>query len=152
MILYHFTNITCLSGVHEACCKSGNDIISSSSCSCEQGCLLNTMFTELSLGCWSSGHRISFIRFTQCFSLSVACTHMVPFSSRLVVVRNDILLNTTLFVRSQSFICFNAVVSEIRKLNQNNEIANSTITRHVLHGQRRRPTGKESCHTHSYPG
>ena len=47
------------------------------------------MFTELSLGCWSSVHsNLSMYRLphAQCFSLSVTCTIHAPYCSRLFVV------------------------------------------------------------------
>ena len=99
------------------------------------------MFTELSLGCWSSGHRYIKFCLPQCFSLSVTCTIHAPFimyCSRLfVVVFQEIhTLNMPMFVGSQSFISLpsfmfvSAVVSEIceekekeKKKKKNSEIA-----------------------------
>ena len=88
------------------------------------------MFTELSLGCWSSVHRnLSMYQVSSStVSLSVTCTIHAPFIMyclRLFVVY--ILLNMPMFVGSQSFIYLpsfmfvSAVVSEIRELNQNKE-------------------------------
>ena len=92
------------------------------------------MFTELSLGCWSSGHKnlcmYQVLSSTVFFFVSYMHIH-VPFimycSRWFVVVLNCfyILLNMTLFVWSQSFISLlsfmlvSAPVSEIRELNQN---------------------------------
>ena len=87
------------------------------------------MFTELSLGCWSSGHKnLSMYQFRlpQCFSLEHTC----PLYNVLLEVvcccflRNNILLNMPMFVGSQSFISLpsfmfvSAVVSEIRELKE----------------------------------
>ena len=43
------------------------------------------MFTELSLGCWLSGHPCIKFRLPQCFSLSVTCTYMPPYNVLLEV-------------------------------------------------------------------
>ena len=86
------------------------------------------MFTELSLGCWSSGHSNLCMYQVSSSTVSFFISYMhihVPFimyCSRLFVVLQEIHMT---FVGSQSFIplpsfmfvC--ALVSEIRELNQN---------------------------------
>ena len=94
------------------------------------------MFTELLLGCWSLRHRNLYMHQVSCFTVFFFVSYMhihVPFITyclRLFVVVFRIvyiLLNMTLFVGSQrsislpSFMFVNAVVSEIRELNQNKE-------------------------------
>ena len=69
------------------------------------------MFTELSLGCWLSGHieiytRMKF-RLPQFFSVSYVHKHV----SFIMHINS----------RLPSFIFVNAAVSEIRELNQNKE-------------------------------
>ena len=106
--------------------------ICSSSClihTCERGCLLKKcdMFTELSLGCWSSEHRnlsmyqVSFS--TVFFFVSYMHIHALYCSRVFVVVFQEInCLNMPMFIGLQSFISLpsfmfvSAVVSEIREL------------------------------------
>ena len=91
------------------------------------------MFTELSLGCWSSGHRnLSMYQVspsTVFFFISYMHIHapFIMYCLRLfVVVFQEIncLLNMPMFVGSQSFISLpsfmfvSAVVSEIRELKE----------------------------------
>ena len=91
------------------------------------------MFTELSLGCWSSGHRnLSMYKVSSSTVYFFVNLHapFIMYCSRLFVVvfQEIILLDMTLFVRSQSFISLpsfmfvSAVVSEICKLKKNSEI------------------------------
>ena len=101
------------------------------------------MFTELSLGYWSSGIEIYtciHFRLPQCFSLSVTCTYMSPLQRILLEVvccfsRNELFtLNMAMFVGSQSFISLpsfmfvSAAVNQIRKLNQNKEEEENSIS------------------------
>ena len=98
------------------------------------------MFTELSLGCWSSGHRnlsmYQVLSSTVFFFVSYM-HNTCPFYNVLLEVvcrfpRNNILLNMPMFVGSQSFISLpsfmfvSAVVSEIcgskEKKEKNSEI------------------------------
>ena len=85
------------------------------------------MFTELSLGCWSSGHRnLSMYQVsssTVFFFVSYMHIHapFIMYCSRLfVVVFQDLILNMPIFVGSQSsislpsFMFVSAVVREIR--------------------------------------
>ena len=84
------------------------------------------MFTELSLGCWSSGHKnLSMYQVspsTVFFFISYMHIH-APFIM-CCFPRNNILLNMPMFVGSQSFISLpsfmfvSAVVSEIRELKE----------------------------------
>ena len=85
------------------------------------------MFTELSLGCWLSGHRNLYIYQVLSSKVFFFVSYMqihVPFIMyclRLFVVKKEIvyiLLNMMLFVGSQSFMFVSATVSEIRELNQ----------------------------------
>ena len=88
------------------------------------------MFTELSLGCWSSGHRnLSMYQVspsTVFFVISYMHIHapFIMYCLRLFVVVLNILLNMPMFVGSQSFISLpsfmfvSAVVSEIRELKE----------------------------------
>ena len=90
------------------------------------------IFTELSLGCWSSGHRnLSMYQVSSStVSFFVSYMHMhapfIMYCSRLfVVVFQEInCLNMPMFVGSQSFISLpsfmfvSAVVSEIRELKE----------------------------------
>ena len=90
------------------------------------------MFTELSLGCWSSGHRnlsmyqVSSSTVLVFFFVSYMHIHapFIMYCSRLFVVVNNILLNMPMFVGSQSFISLlsfifvSAVVSEIHESNR----------------------------------
>ena len=93
------------------------------------------MFTELSLGCWSSGHRNLFMYqvspSTVFFFISYMHIH-APFITYclrfFVVVFQEInCLNMPMFVGSQSFISLpsfmfvSAVVSEIRELKKEKE-------------------------------
>ena len=94
------------------------------------------MFTELSLGCWSSGHRnvshVSSFVFHSVF-LRQLHAHTCPLYNVLLeafcccFLRNNILLNMPMFVGSQSFISLpsfmfvSAVVSEIRESNRKKE-------------------------------
>ena len=104
--------------------------------------------TELSLGCWSSGHKnlsmYQVFAFHSVFPYHLHA-HTCPLYNVLLEVvcccfpRNNILLNMPMFVGSQSFISLpsfmfvSAVVSEIRELkekekkkekkNNNSEIA-----------------------------
>ena len=93
------------------------------------------MFTELSLGCWSSGHRnLSMYQVspsTVFFFISYMHIHapFIMYCLRLFVVvfqEINILLNRPMFVGSQSFISvpsfmfISAVVSEIRELKEKN--------------------------------
>ena len=83
------------------------------------------MFTELSLGCWSLGHKNLFSVF-----LYQLHAHTCPLYNVLLEVvcccfpRNNIPLNMPMFVGSQSFISLpsfmfvSAVVSEIRELKE----------------------------------
>ena len=97
-------------------------------------CPRNTMFTELSLGCWSSRHKnVSTYQVsspTVVFFVSYMHVHapFIMYCSRwFVAVFQEIncLLNMTLFVRSQSFISLpsftfvSAAVSELHESNQN---------------------------------
>ena len=100
------------------------------------------MFTELSLRCWSSGHRnlsIYQVSSSTVFSF-VSYMHIhapfIMYCLRLFVVAFQdvyILLNMPTFVGSQSFISppsfmfVSAAVSEIRELNQNEKEKNSEI-------------------------
>ena len=96
------------------------------------------MFTERSLGCWSSGHRKLYMyqvsSSTVFFFVSYMHIH-VPFIMycSMLFSKKLILLNMTLFVRSQSFIFppsfmfVSAAVSEIRELNQKKKKKNSEI-------------------------
>ena len=93
------------------------------------------MFTELSLGCWSSGHKnLSMYQVspsTVFFFISYLHIHapFIMYCLRLfVVVFQEInCLNMPMFVRSQSFISLpsfmfvSAVVSEIRELKEKKE-------------------------------
>ena len=107
--------------------------ISSSSClihTCERGCLLKKY--ELSLGCWSSGHRKFQVSSTTVFFF-VNYMHIhapfIMYCSRLfVVVFQEInCLHMPIFVGSQSFISLpsfmfvSAAVSEIRELKEKKE-------------------------------
>ena len=86
------------------------------------------MFTELSLGCWSSGHRnlsmYQVLSSTMFFFVSYMHIHapFIMYCSSCCFPRNNILLNMPVFVGSQSFISLpsfmfvSAVVSEIREL------------------------------------
>ena len=93
------------------------------------------MFTELSLGCWSSGHKhLSMYQVspsTVFFFISYMRIHapFIMYCLRLFVVVFQIvyiLLNMPMFVGSQSFISLpsfmfvSAVVSEIRELKEKN--------------------------------
>ena len=104
------------------------------------------MFTELSLGCWSSGHRnLSMYQVspsTVFFFISYMHIHapFIMYCLRLfVVVFQEIIvyipLNIPMFVGSQSFISLpsfmfvSAVVSEIRELKKEQEKENKwTLT------------------------
>ena len=91
------------------------------------------MFTELSVGCWSSEHRnLSMYQVsssTVFFFVSYMHVHVpfIMYCSRLFVVvfQEVICLNMPMFVGSQSFISqpsfmfVSAPVSEIRESNQN---------------------------------
>ena len=96
------------------------------------------MFTELSLGCWSSGHKhLSMYQVspsTVFFFISYMRIHapFIMYCLRLFVVVFQeinvyILLNMPMFVGSQSFISLpsfmfvSAVVSEIRELKKEKE-------------------------------
>ena len=100
------------------------------------------MFTELSPGCWLSGHKnLSMYQVspsTVFFFISYMHIRTCPLYNVLLEVvcccfpRNNILLNMPMFVGSQSFISLpsfmfvSAVVSEIRELKEkkeNSEIA-----------------------------
>ena len=92
------------------------------------------MFTELSLGCWSSGRRnLSMYQVsssTVFFFVSYMHIYTCPLYNVLLEVvcccfpRNNILLNMPMFVGSQSFISLlsfmfvSAVGSEIRELKE----------------------------------
>ena len=91
------------------------------------------MFTELSLGCWSSGHKnLSMYQVSPStvVFLYQLHAHTCPLYNVLLEVvcccfpRNYILLNMPMFVGSQSFISLpsfmfvSAVVSEIRELKE----------------------------------
>ena len=88
------------------------------------------MFTELSLGCWSSGHKnLQVLPSTVFCFISYMHIHGPLYNVLLQVVcccfpRNNILLNMPMFVGSQSFISLpsfmfvSAVVSEIRELKE----------------------------------
>ena len=92
------------------------------------------MFTELSLGCWSSVHRnLSMYQVsssTSVFLCQLHAQYMHLYNVLFEVFcccfpRNKIFINMPMFVESQSFISLpsfmfvSAVVSEIRELNQN---------------------------------
>ena len=71
------------------------------------------MFTELSLGCWSSGHRnlsMYQVSSSTVFFFVIYMHNTCPFYNVLLEVvwccfpRNNILLNMPIFVGSQSFI------------------------------------------------
>ena len=131
-----FTSTCLVCTCHAAKVEMTSSGVSSSSCLihiCERGCLL--MFTERSLGCWSSGHRnLSMYQVsssTVFFFVSYMHIHVhapfIMYCSRLfVVVFQEInCLRTFMFVGSQGFISLtsfmfvSAVVSEIHELNQN---------------------------------
>ena len=88
------------------------------------------MFTELLLGCWSSGHRnlpmYQVSSSTMFFFVSYMHIHapFIMYCSRLFA-KKYILLNMPMFVGSQSFISLPsfmfviAAVSELRESNQN---------------------------------
>ena len=94
------------------------------------------MFTELSLGCWSSGHRnLSMYQVsssTVFFFVSYMHIHapFIMYCSRLFVVvfQEVILLNMLMFVWLQSFVSLpsvmfvSTVVSEIRELKKEKEL------------------------------
>ena len=97
-------------------------------------CPRNMMFTELSLGCWSSRHKnVSTYQVsssTVVFFVSLHARTCPLYNVLLNVVcccfpRNDIFLNMTLFVGSQSFISLpsfmfvSAAVSDLCESNQN---------------------------------
>ena len=93
------------------------------------------MFTELSLGCWSSGHRNLYMYQVLSSKVFFFVSYMQirPLYNVLLEVERNC-LHMTLFVRSQSFFSppsfmfVSAAVSEIRELNQNNkEEKNSEI-------------------------
>ena len=111
------------------------------------------MFTELSLGCWSLGHKnLSMYQVsssTVFFFVSYMHNTCPLYNVLLEVVcccfpRNNILLNMPMFVGSQSFISLpsfmfvSAVVSEIRELKKekkNSEIDNfqlNTFPGHII--------------------
>ena len=91
------------------------------------------MFTELSLGCWLSGHRNSSMYQASSSTVFFFVSYMhntCPLYNVLLEVvccRNNILLNMPMFVGSQSFISLpsfmfvSAVVSEIRELKEKKE-------------------------------
>ena len=92
------------------------------------------MFTELLLGCWSSGHKnLSMHQVspsTVFFFISYMHLHapFIMYCLRFVVVFQEInCLNMPMFVGSQSFISLpsfmfvSAVVSEIRELKEKEE-------------------------------
>ena len=98
------------------------------------------MFTELSLGCWSSVHRnlskYQVSSSTMFFFVSYMHIHVpyIMYCSMFVVAFQElILLNMPMFVGSQNFIsqpCLmfvSAPVSEIRESNQKEEEKNSEI-------------------------
>ena len=93
------------------------------------------MFTELSLGCWSSGHKnLSMYQVSpSTVFFFISCMHIhapfIMYCSRLVVVvfQEINCLNMPMFVGSQSFISLpsfmfvSAVVSEICELKEKKE-------------------------------
>ena len=99
------------------------------------------MFTELSLGCWSSGHRnlsmYQVLSSTVFFFVSYMHDTCPLYNVLLGVVcccfpRNNILLNMPMFVGSQSFISLpsfmfvSAVVSEICKSKEKEKKKNNS--------------------------
>ena len=90
------------------------------------------MFTELSLGCWSSGHRNLSMYQVSSSTVFFFVSYMhiyapfIMYCSRffVVVFQEIILFNMPVFVGSQSFISLpsfmfvSAVVSEIRELKE----------------------------------
>ena len=89
------------------------------------------MFTELSLGYWSSGHRNYQVSSSAVFSFVSLHAHSICPLYNVLLEVVYILLNMPMFVGSQSFISLpsfmfvNAAVSEIHELNQNKKENNN---------------------------
>ena len=86
-------------------------------------------FTELSLGCWLSGHKNVYMYQVSSSCLCQLHTLTCPLYNVLLEVvccfpRNELFINMTLFIGSQSYISppsfmfVSAAVSEIHELNQ----------------------------------
>ena len=83
------------------------------------------MFTELSLGCWSLGHRNLYMYQFFMFSFVNYVLTFIMYCSRLFVVFQEMhtfehdVHRSQNFISLPSFIFVNAAVSEIRELNRN---------------------------------
>ena len=106
------------------------------------------MFTELSLGCWSSGHRYLSMYQVSSSTAFLFITYHAQYTCPLYNVLLEVVcccfprnkLNMPMFVGSQSFISLpsfmfvSAVVSEIRKLKNNSEIDQfNTLIGHIIY-------------------